>query len=98
MLNEALIVCLLVAAQEKGRGRLELEPGDLRPGLVAKYRSLVEKDATVYRVEPKPAFYLGRSSPHPRIPPGPFEVDVDRASSRSRSPGRSRSRRSSAAR
>ena len=46
MLNAALIVCLIVAAQEKGRGRLELEPGDLQPGLVAEYRSLVEKDAS----------------------------------------------------
>src|SRR5262249_15173455 len=27
-----------------------------------------------HRVDPKPAFTLGRSSPHPRLPPGAFEV------------------------
>ena len=75
MLNAAILVCLVVAAQEKGKGPVELEPGDLLPGLVAKYQSLVDKEATLYRVEPKPAFYLGRSSPHPRIPPGPFQVE-----------------------
>ena len=26
------------------------------------------------RIDAKPAFYLGQSSPHPRIPAGPFEV------------------------
>jgi len=75
MLNAILLAYFLVAAQDKGKGPLELEPGDLRPGLVAKYRSLVDKEAILHRVEPKPAFYLGRSSPHPRIPPGPFEVE-----------------------
>src|SRR5262245_35745685 len=73
MLNAALVAALLIATH--GRGRLELEPGELRPGLVAKYRSLVDKEATLHRIEAKPAFYLGRSSPHPRIPPGPFEVE-----------------------
>ncbi|MBO0699582.1 MAG: c-type cytochrome, partial [Zavarzinella sp.] len=55
-------------------GRPDLEPDDLRPGLVAEYRSVADAKATVIRIEPKPAFTLGRSSPHPRIPPGPFEV------------------------
>src|SRR5262245_64751519 len=55
-------------------GPIELEPGDLKPGLVAQYRSRVDQDARLTRVEAKPAFTLGRSSPHPRIPPGPFEV------------------------
>jgi len=55
-------------------GALDVEPEDLRPGLVAHYRSLADKDATLYRIEVKPAFHLGHSSPHPRIPPGPFEV------------------------
>src|SRR5262249_47772992 len=55
-------------------GPLEVEPEDLRPGLVARYRSLLDKDATLDRVEAKPAFRTGHSSPHPRIPPGPFEV------------------------
>lgn len=53
---------------------LDLEPGDLKPGLVAEYRSIAEPHARMTRIEPKPAFTLGRSSPHPRIPPGPFEV------------------------
>jgi mono/diheme cytochrome c family protein/cytochrome c551/c552 len=71
MSGAAILVCLLSAAPA---GPLDLEPGDLTPGLVATYRSVADKDATVTRIEPKPAFYLGRSSPHPRIPPGPFEV------------------------
>src|SRR5215210_8666276 len=62
------ILTVLVAAP------LELEPGDLKPGLVAEYRSVAEAEARVTRIDPKPAFTLGRSSPHPRIPPGPFEV------------------------
>jgi hypothetical protein len=55
-------------------GPLDVEPEDLRPGLVAHYRSLGDKEATLDRVDAKPAFRLGLSSPHPRIPPGPFEV------------------------
>ena len=74
MIDVVLLVCLLASSADKPLGRLELEPGDLKPGLVAEYRSVVEKDASVTRIEPKPSFYLGRSSPHPRIPPGPFEV------------------------
>ena len=49
-------------------GPLDLEPEDLKPGLVAEYRSLADPKATVARIEPKPAFALGRSSPHPRRP------------------------------
>lgn len=71
MLTATTLLCLLATSPA---GPLELEPGDLRPGLVAEFRSLVEKDASVTRIETKPAFYLGRSSPHPRIAPGPFEV------------------------
>src|SRR6478736_2643196 len=69
----ALLLALL-ASPAAPPAPLDLEPSELTPGLVAHYRSIAEPDATVYRVEPKPAFYLGRSSPHPRIPPGPFEV------------------------
>jgi len=58
---------------EKSRP-LEVEPEDLRPGLVAHYRSLTDKEASLYRIDAKPAFRLDHSSPHPRIPPGPFEV------------------------
>src|SRR5262249_17656767 len=39
-----------------------------------EYRSLSEPEAIVRRVDAKPAFYVGHSNPHPRIPPGPFEV------------------------
>ncbi|MBI3857897.1 MAG: hypothetical protein HY293_19640 [Planctomycetes bacterium] len=49
-------------------------PDELKPGLVAVYRSLVDSEATLTRIDAKPAFSLGESSPHPRIPPGPFEV------------------------
>src|SRR5262245_14750147 len=49
-------------------------PDELKPGLLAEYRSLVDPAATVTRVDPKPAYALGDSSPHPRIPPGHFEV------------------------
>jgi mono/diheme cytochrome c family protein len=66
------IICLLSLP---AAGPLDLEPGDLRPGLVAEYRSLRASKATLPRIDPKPAFTLGRSSPHPRIPPGPFEVN-----------------------
>ncbi len=45
-----------------------------RPGLVATYRSLERDGGTLTRVDLKPAFSLGRSSPHPRIASGPFEV------------------------
>src|SRR4051812_14517851 len=70
MTRAAFTLCVLTAP---GGAPLDLEPGDLKPGLVAVYRSIAEK-ASVGRIEPKPAFTLGRSSPHPRIPPGPFEV------------------------
>jgi glucose/arabinose dehydrogenase/cytochrome c551/c552 len=55
-------------------GPLDVEPEDLRPGLLAAYRSPADPVATLLRVEAKPAFFLGDSSPHPRLPPGPFEV------------------------
>jgi mono/diheme cytochrome c family protein len=47
---------------------------DVQPGLIAEYRSIADPKASVTRIESKPAFTLGRSSPHPRIPPGLFEV------------------------
>src|SRR6186997_2835256 len=49
-------------------------PDELKPGVLAVYRSLVDPDAIVTRIDSKPAYALGESSPHPRIPPGPFEV------------------------
>lgn len=71
MIGAAMTLCVLASPIA---APLELEPGDLKPGLVAEYRSVAEPKARVGRIEPKPAFALGRSSPHPRIPPGPFEV------------------------
>src|SRR5258708_40264851 len=63
-----------LAFAEKPTGPLDLEPESLRPGLVVAYRSLTDGDATVHRIEPKPAFCLGHSSPHPRIAPRAFEA------------------------
>lgn len=60
---------------ETGRQPADVEPEDLPPGLVAHYRSLADKNAILDRIDTKPAFHLGLSSPHPRIPFGPFEVD-----------------------
>src|SRR5262249_44321229 len=62
------------ALAQKPAAPLDLEPEHLKPGLVAEYRSLSDLDAAFRRIEPKPAFYLGHSSPHPRIPAGLFEV------------------------
>jgi hypothetical protein len=64
----AFLFALLVQEPVKVAG------DDVKPGLVAVYRSLVDPDATLTRIDAKPAFTLGDSSPHPRIPPGPFEV------------------------
>jgi hypothetical protein len=49
-------------------------PDELKPGLLAEYRSLVDPSAILTRIDAKPAYALGDSSPHPRIPSGPFEV------------------------
>src|SRR5438477_58699 len=72
------IVCLgtlsLTPVGDKPAGRLELEAGALKPGIVAEYRSVADSKATLTCVEAKPAITLGTSSPHPRIRPGPFEV------------------------
>src|SRR5579884_2354101 len=53
---------------------VEIVQEQLQPGLLAVYRSGVDPNAILTRVESKPAFSLGISSPHPRLPPGPFEV------------------------
>jgi glucose/arabinose dehydrogenase/cytochrome c2 len=55
-------------------GALDVEPEEVRPGLVAHYRSLTDEGAVLDRIDAKPAFFLGDSSPHPRLPPGPFTV------------------------
>jgi mono/diheme cytochrome c family protein len=60
-----------LSAQEE---RDEFDPESLRPGLVATYRSIGASGPVLHRIDAKPAFALGDSSPHPRIPPGPFEA------------------------
>ena len=65
----------LAPVTDKPTGRLDLEAGELKPGLIADYRSLDSPTATLSQIEPKPAFTLSRSSPHPRIPSGLFEVN-----------------------
>lgn len=70
----AMLLTLCATVNPAAGGPLEAEPEDLRPGLLAAYRSQGDREATISRIEPKPTFYLGDSSPHPRIPPGPFEV------------------------
>lgn len=75
LLASACALSFLAArAQDAPSGPLEVELEDLRPGLLASYRSLVDANAALPRVEVRPAFTLGHSSIHPRIPPGPFEV------------------------
>ncbi|MCI0460619.1 MAG: hypothetical protein L0Z62_27000, partial [Gemmataceae bacterium] len=64
-----------VAQREEPPGK-EAEDEALEPGLVALYRSLNPDlgNASLVRIDAKPAFALGPSSPHPRIAPGPFEA------------------------
>src|SRR5437899_5033212 len=65
---------LVAQNRDRPASSLDVDFDALRPGLIATYRSLVEGDAGLTRIDAKPAFSLGRSNPHPRIPPGPFEV------------------------
>jgi hypothetical protein len=58
----------------KKTGSIDVEEETVHPGIVGSYRSLSDAQAVFARIDAKPAFYLGRSSPDPRIPPGPFEV------------------------
>src|SRR5262245_14450691 len=70
----AAVLIGLIGATSAKAAPLDVELEDLRPGLPAVYRSLTDRDATLARVDLKPAFNLGHSSVHPRIPPGPFEA------------------------
>jgi cytochrome c551/c552 len=63
-----------LASAGQPSGPVDVDPDSLRPGIAAVYRSLGLDGATVHAVDPKLAFTIGDSSPHPRIPPGPFEV------------------------
>ncbi len=78
VLSIAVLTLLLVAYQPvayaQAPGALAVELDALRPGLLATYRSLADSDATLARIDAKPAFNLGHSNPHARIPPGPFDV------------------------
>lgn len=47
---------------------------ELRPGLVAEYRSRVDPAATLTRIDLNPALYVPEGSLHPRLPAGPLEV------------------------
>src|SRR4029079_9127970 len=71
-----LMACTAEDRQGSPSRPLDVEDTDLRPGLVAEYKSLANenKHEPLVRVDAKPAFTWGTSSPHPRIAPGPFEV------------------------
>jgi hypothetical protein len=71
----ALTIALLVVRVSWAAPQpLDVELEELRPGLVALYRSVGEKEAALTRIDAKPAFHIGEGSPHPRVPAGPFEV------------------------
>src|SRR5947207_6223807 len=63
--------------QEKSPELLKVSGDDLKSGLAAVYRGA--GGTTLHRIDPKPAFAMGDSSPHPRLAPGPFEVVWDGA-------------------
>ena len=65
-----IVALLALLAQDPVR----VAGDEVKPGLLAVYRSLVDPEATVTRIDAKPALTLADSSPHPRIPPGPFEI------------------------
>jgi mono/diheme cytochrome c family protein len=73
-MNPGTFLFLLLVPVGEPKGRLEIEAEELKPGVVAEYRSQAEPKIFVTRIEAKPAFTLGRSNPHPRLPVGPFEV------------------------
>src|SRR5438552_18578562 len=77
--NALLGLCALIGLLGIGNsclraGPLELDLDSLRPGVAAQYRSHADGSSTLARIEARPAFYLGFSSPHPRLPTGTFEV------------------------
>jgi cytochrome c551/c552 len=74
VLMVALVPSAAVSAQNRAAKPSDIEWEALRPGLLATYRSLIDPGATLIRMDAKPAFSLGHSSAHPRLPPGPFEV------------------------
>jgi glucose/arabinose dehydrogenase/mono/diheme cytochrome c family protein len=69
-----LLGTALLAQADGAQEPLRASGEDLRPGLVATYRSLEQGGGDLVRIDPRPAFVLGHSSPHPRIAPGRFSV------------------------
>ncbi|HYG75179.1 MAG TPA: hypothetical protein VEK08_09280 [Planctomycetota bacterium] len=70
-----LILAMLATAAANAGDAAPINPKSLSPGLVATYRS--PEGATVSRIEPKPAFSFGNSSPHPRLPSGVFSASFE---------------------
>lgn len=73
-LPSSIAFIMLAAAIPLSRGQADEPAAALLPGLSASYRSLSDPAAEFWRIDLKPAFFLGRSSPDSRLPAGPFEV------------------------
>jgi mono/diheme cytochrome c family protein len=71
-------VCLgvLLASPLFAQAKQPLDPDaiELRPGLTARYESLVGLGSSFTRIDLKPAFTWRESSPHPTFKPGGFRV------------------------
>jgi mono/diheme cytochrome c family protein/glucose/arabinose dehydrogenase len=52
----------------------EIDEAALRPGLQAIYQSLADESARVARIDLKPNFTWGNSSPHPLLPPKSWQA------------------------
>jgi cytochrome c551/c552/glucose/arabinose dehydrogenase len=75
ILGPALAISLLLSLDPLAARSAAIEWEDLRAGLPGMYRSLIDPQATWIHVDSKPAFHWGFSSPHPRLPAGPFQVN-----------------------
>ncbi len=69
-----ILILLASGVLSAPSGPVDVELEQTRPGLIAAYRSLNDPTARLTRIDAKPAFYLGHSSPHPRLPARPLEV------------------------
>lgn len=76
MLRQSILLLVFAAAGTAAEPQVprDIEPEQLRPGLLAEYQSLSDPSARLNRIDAKPSFYIAGSSPHPRLPPGPFAV------------------------
>lgn len=61
------------ARQDQRAKPMDVEPEDLLPGLAAVYKS-GDGTRAITRFDMKLAFSIIEGTPHPRIPPGPFDV------------------------